>query len=302
MRENKIGKPCRIGDSGKLGQVLHRCWDRLQRKHPVFIVVTGRVGTGKSRSIFMNIIDYWYKTFHNKIPPKTCFGVTFPKYIDALNVAKPNEIAGLDEGGDVFSKGRQGQASLKDLYETYGIIRERCIFTIIVMPSIFDLESKFAMNSVTYWINTIKRVDNKCNNCGKSFVDYKCPFCNSTSYKEGFVGFKFYSQKRLKDILRYNETRQIKTLKVPNIRANFDGIINEYKGELVSYYSELKNKKTTGKVEMLKKKYGLEAENKRKEQTKKIVELLDQGLTLTEVSDKIGLHENTIKSRIQQYV
>ena len=219
-----------------------------------FGVVTGKVGFGKSRGIFLNIMDYWYKTFFNKIPPTSCFGVSFEDYLKALKKGEPFDFAGLDEGGDIFDKGNSGQRVLIDLYQTYTIIREKKLFTCIVISSIFDLYSKFAINRVKFWINVIKRVNKKCKNCKTEFVGEKCPKCDCEKYTGGYIVFDFYSQERLKKILEYNQYRQTKKINC-GVGSMFQGSVREYKGELVDYYKKLKDDKSTSKIDELYTKY-----------------------------------------------
>jgi len=258
-----------ITKNHKLGQSLIKLHENMLLNRDVFGVITGSVGNGKSRGIFLNILDFWYKTFHDKIPPKSCFGVTFEGYIKALKNAEPFDFAGLDEGGDIFDKGNSSSRVLVDLYQTYGIIREKKIFTCIVLPSIFDLYTKFAINRVTFWINVIKRVDKKCKKCGKKYVNQKCPYCGHEKYTGGFIIFDFYSKKRLKQILEYNQYRQNKTLKC-GVGPLFQGSTREYKGELVSHYNKLKEEKSTKKIDELFCKY-VEKESKSENSTKKVI-------------------------------
>lgn len=254
--------PTQITENHRLGQSLIKLHENMLLNRDVFGVITGSVGNGKSRGLFLNIMDFWYKQFHNKIPPKHCFGVSFEDYLKALKKATPFDFAGLDEGGDIFDKGNSSSRVLVDLYQTYGIIREKKIFTCIVIPSIFDLYTKFAINRVKFWINVVKRVDKKCKKCGKKYVETKCPKCGHDKYTGGFVVFDFYSKKRLKQILEYNQYRQNKTLKC-GISPMFQGSTREYKGELVSHYNKLKDQKATRKIDELYAKYTEKSEDKK---------------------------------------
>ena len=293
-------KKLRIGENSKLGRVLNKSWEDLHIKQPMFWVITGKVGTGKSRSLFLNIIDYWYRHFHNKEIIKTCFGTTFPAYINALNTAKPFDIAGLDEAGDIFNKGARGRIVLNDLYETYGIIRERLIFTVIVMPSIFDLDNKFAQNNVTYWLNAVKRINNKCNKCHKDFVGNICPYCNSKDYKPGCVVYNFYSHKRLKKILQFNESRNIKSLSC-GVKPNFTSKLGEYKGKLCDYYDSLKQEKTDLKVKTLDKKYGIKTTIEQNKQAIEVKDMLEKGIKMPQIAEKLGIHQNTCYARLRKF-
>jgi len=300
--KNKWKVP-RIKPSSKMGRTMQVCWSSLEKRKPVFIIITGKQGRGKSRGIFLNILDYWFKYFHRQLPDKSCFGVSFITYLKALKKAEPMGFAGLDEASDIFDKGNTGQKVLTDLYQTYQIIREKYVFTCVVMPSIFDLYTRFARNSVTFWFHALKRIDNVCRDCGTIFAGNECKKCGSKNYKEGQCIFNCYNQQKLQDILSINEQRTMKRVKcgVQPV-SEFPTSLREYKGELTSYYDMLKNEKTKDKVGELLEKYGKgnKKNEERERKFKEILKLKMKGTENKEIAKQLDIHPATVSSYLRK--
>lgn len=243
MKTNATNLTCRITKNGKLGAWLNALHERLYRKYPVVIVITGEVGTGKSKSLLLNILDYWYKEFNNKIPERKFLTTDLTRYSAGLKNAKPMEFVGLDEAIDAFGKGTSDRKIVNAFTKMFGICRGRQVATAVVLDDIFLLTTKLA-KYVTTWIHASKRVDNKCKDCDKEFAgEDKCPYCGSSNYTEGVVLYAVYSKKRLRDVLTANENKTIKTIYVKGIKPNFKSLIHEYRAELENYYNELKYSK-----------------------------------------------------------
>jgi len=235
---------CKISETCKLGKSLKVFNDRLYRKYPVVIIITGEVGTGKSRSILLNLLDHWNKFFFGKLPPEKNLTADLTKYAGALRKAKPMDLIVLDEAIDAFGKGASETRITNAFTNMFGICRERQVATAIVLDDIFILKTKLA-KYVNLWIHCDKRIDNKCSACGKEFAGFKtCPYCNSKKYLQGVVRFRVYSKQRLRKILRENENRTIKSLNINSIPPNFRSAVREYSGNLEEYYNQLKKDKT----------------------------------------------------------
>jgi hypothetical protein len=241
-QKNKLIPP-RINENTLLAQALDVCYNRLMRKYHVAIIITGEVGTGKSRSILLNVLDYWYKKYFNISIPEENLTADILKFANSVYTAKPYYMTGLDEAIDSFSKGASNRKIIQVFDKMYGICRERLVPSVIVLDDIFRLTTSITRH-ITFWIHATQRIDNKCNECNKMFAGSSvCPYCNSKNYKEGIVSYAIYSKEKLRDILRYNENREIKRIKGIGVKNNWGSAIHEYKGELVNYYNNLKTKK-----------------------------------------------------------
>lgn len=230
--------------------------NRQKRKYQVVGVITGGVGTGKSRSLLLNINDFWYKELLKIVPPKKSINTDIAYYIASLNKAQPYELICLDEAIDAFGKGVSNKRMLTALDNMFSICRERSVASIIVLDNIFRLTTSMTRH-ITYWVHAEKRNDNICKKCDMFFVGFHCPHCGSKKYIEGNVVYRFYSQKKLQEILMFNESKQIKKITNCNVLPNFRSSIKEYKGELLNYYNKLKDDKTTVVMNALKKEFSI---------------------------------------------
>jgi len=235
---------CRITNKGLLGRQFEEYYDRIQRKYPLVILVTGEVGTGKSRSIMLNLLDYWYKHFHEILPPEKYLTADLLNYSVALKSAPPLNMVVLDEAIDAFGKGSSNRKIVHAFKNMFGICRERQVATVIVLDDLFVVTSSLC-KYITLWVHCDCRIDNKCNGCGKKFAGEKaCPHCGSTSWKEGVVKYRVYSKERLRKIIRENESRTAKSIYIKSVKPNWRSYINEYRGVLEEPYKRIKDSKT----------------------------------------------------------
>lgn len=241
----KLNTPeTRIGKESKLGKTIDKFFKRLYRKYPVVIVITGEVGTGKSRSILLNLLGYWYTHNHNMCPPKEFLTADVVRYSAGLRSATPMNLVALDEAIDAFGKGASDRKIVNAFTQMFGICRERQVATVVVIDDIFLITTKLA-KYINLWIHTEKRIDNLCKDCNEKFAGQnECPHCGSYNVDYGCVAYRAYSKSRLRDVLRENENRTVKSINVKGVYPNFRSAIREYKGSLVDYYSQMKTKKT----------------------------------------------------------
>jgi len=230
-----------IAKKSNLAKILYVIDNRIERNYDYFVVVTGDEGVGKSRGLFLNIIAFWYHAIKKMAIPKKCFAVSLKDFAHNLKSGSKGQIRGLDEAGDSMDTQEYANKVNRALYKAYTVIREKKLMTIVVLPSFFDLNPRFRKRRVRLLIHAYKRVDNKCLDCGKEFVGDVCP-CGSRNFKQGYVAWRAYNRKQLRKIIEKNQYRQIKTLNV-GVAPLADGIVREYKGELLPVYERLKNRK-----------------------------------------------------------
>lgn len=231
------------------------------QKWDYFVVITGGEGVGKSRGVFLNILDYWYKkVLGQKTAPKDCFAIDLKDFVRLLKEGKPGDFRGLDEAGDKMDTQDYMNKINKMLYQAYTIIREKHYFSCIVLPSIFDLNSRFRKRRVKCLIHCHKRVDNVCNKCKTEFAGEECPKCKSKDYKKGYVQYKIWNRKRLREIFARNVGRAFKSLYV-GVPPIAEGIVYEYDGELKEHYNKVKLQKATDTLTLLNKQVA-EIENR----------------------------------------
>ena len=295
----------RINEETILGRLLIRFYRRLYKNYAVVGVITGAVRVGKSRGVMLNVNDYWYKVLMKSTPPEYSINSDTKNYITSLRNANKYELCCLDEAIDSIGKGNSGTKLLSRLNNMFGICGERKVASLIVLDNIFELTTKIATRFITFWIHVDKRVDNICRKCKADFTDtLVCPSCGSTEVTEGWVEYRFYSKKRLIDILTINEARTIKGIYNTGIRPNFRSSIKQYKGELSDYYSNLKKQKTDLTMKELEDDFGINSGMVNRESrslNKKIIELkYKDGLTNKEIADQCGITEVTVSQKIRK--
>jgi len=247
-----------------LKRLLKWIHQKMQKKYDFFICIVGDEGTGKSRGVFLNIMDEWYKECLKKPIPDNCFGVDIKEFIQSLDQGEPMDFRGLDEAGDSLDTQEFTNKFNKLLYQAYTVIREKQYLSVIVLPSFFDLNPRFRKRRVRIVINCKRRIDNTCLKCRYSFCGEVCPSCGSTSYRPGYVAYDVYNRKQIRQILERNQYNMIKTLKV-GVQPMMSGIVREYKGEMIEKYSKMKQdkmqkvlQKLTDEVRDLIPKYGVD--------------------------------------------
>lgn len=139
----------------------------------------------------------------------------------------------------------------KALYQTYTVIREKKLFTLIVLPSFFDLNPRFRKRRVRVLFHAKYRCDNRCLFCDHFFTGNRCPKCLSGNFKPGFLIFDVYNQKQIHEILERNKHRSIKSLNVGVQPVVKNARIKEYKGSLLPNYEKLKKEKLAETIKNL---------------------------------------------------
>lgn len=220
----------------KLLQIFYK---GMERNHDYVIVVTGKEGIGKS-NLFLNILDSWYKQVLGKDIPKGRYGVGIKEFIQAIDTGKKFDFCGLDEGGDELDRDSYRDLLNQTLYKTYTIIRGEIFFTVICLPSFFDLNPRFRQRRVRGIFYVYRRQDNKCKKCSKLFAGNVCS-CGSTDYVAGYIQWRYFTRHRINQIIARNKNRPIPSLNVGV--QGIEGITYEYKGELLSEYTQMKVKK-----------------------------------------------------------
>ena len=243
-----------IRENSNLARFLRVNFKQMRKRYDIFCVIDGAEGIGKSRGAFLNIADYWFRVLLKKrLIPRSAINVDIKDFVKALETSEPFSFIGLDEAGDSMDSMEFANKFNRLIYQAYTIIREKILFTIIVLPSFFDLSPRFRKRRVRYLIHVYKRIDNRCKNkkCNTMFVGSECPDCGSKLFRKGFVCYEIYDRQRLGMILERNMYKHIKRIRC-GVPPLFRGTISEYKGNISEYYSGLKTKKMTDVLKKLK--------------------------------------------------
>lgn len=182
-------------------------------------------------------------------------------FMKDLSKLKPKECINFDEGGDLSNRRVMSKFNY-EITQAYQVIRGDNLFTILTLPSIFDLDPYFS----------------KCRVRGLIYV-----------YKRG--RFAFWSKKRVRKMLAINQHFYVKNYWIQ--RPTYSGgYFPKYKGVMEAPYLELKKQKMAATRKKL-----VEGKGEEESQRDKIIHIMNEkGLTHKEIGENTGLS----RSRVSQ--
>jgi len=139
---------------GKLKQKLDFAIKEQANNDDCPIIVSGAEGTGKG-AITGNILRYVSK---DKYDPK--LHMIGSDYLDGLIKLRDAEMYGClhyDEGNEYFLSTEIMKRESRDLHKIFSIIRQKCLFVVINMPSFFRSQSYFALDRTKFMIRVYKK-------------------------------------------------------------------------------------------------------------------------------------------------
>jgi hypothetical protein len=236
--------------NSNLLKMLKMIYDfRFKMNYDCFICIDGSEGKGKSRGLFLNIAEAWYKQVLNQpFIPEYAINTDVAGFITALKQAKKGDFIGLDEAGDTMDSSDYANRFNRLLYQVYTVVREKQIFTVICLPNFFDLNPRFRRRRVHYLFHAKKRVNNKCGICGNLFIGDICEKCGRTllndtkNGRKGFLVWELYTRERIDKLIEMNQYSLIKKVDV-GLEPFISGHVFEYKGELLEKYNMMKAEK-----------------------------------------------------------
>lgn len=240
-------------------------------------VITGDEGYSKS-TLLKHIIEYWMKLQKGKCEESDAERISLDilEFSKVLKEAKKFEIIPFDEAAEISNK--RGMSKLNViLAQTYMIIRADNLFTILVIPSIFDLDGFFAKRRVRALLHV---------------------------YKRGV--FAFYTKDKVRQIISYNATKLYKRVNV--VPPTFRDTYPKYKGILEEAYQKKKAARMQGArdklYELLKNESeGMDDETVRKKDTlTKIERMGEVGLTTAQIAHVLGYSHPESISRLKKQI
>ena len=181
-----------------------------------FVCVTGNEGVGKTH-LSLWLIHLWIQIHHKQKPVADdiykYMGVTLKEYAKVLNAVKKYDINVCDEAGDIFTGKNASSKIVKEMEQTYSVVRSENLFTIWNVPTFFILTPYFR----NWRVKSLFYVE-----------------------KRGLAHF-YHKPKRLK-LSELNENNSIKDYFAE--KPLFSFIFPEYKGVMLENYLKMKNKKT----------------------------------------------------------
>jgi len=202
------------------------------------LVLMGDEGTGKSR-LLLAILEWWNSQEDNKPcadDVRVSVGMDSPEFSGLLRDAKKYMMIANDEAADISS--RSAMAKQNRLFMVvYQLIRGENLFTVLVIPSIFDLDSFFRKRRVRHLIHIPKR---------------------------GL--YHFWDKQSLRRMVELNEGRPFKNIYA--VRPTASGRFSDYKGLYLEPYLAKKRDKMQQVREMLADELGVDETFNREEALK----------------------------------
>lgn len=246
-------------------QILDMVYKHLSKDYDFVLLVSGDTGTGKSRLI-LHMIQYWYDTFFDGCTEDHAAKLTgTPKgWVKSIMECERYGINAFDEGGKINSRRAMDRMN-KIIHETYQIIRAKNYFTIIAIPSIFDLETTFPKRRAKALFHIPRR---------------------------GIVNF--YSTSKLRRIVELNQRRLVKKVNVvrPDVGPIF---FDDYKGIMLSKYLEKKDESMDEQLQRLHEEI-TESEGSQK-RDEFIKQKKSEGWKDREIAKELGVSQSAISLR-----
>ena len=196
-------------DDTRITQILLNVYEHLKIDYDYVLVVVGDTGTGKSH-FALNLFESWYDLILKKnVSSKMVSQVTtdYGVWLNNFKFMSEFDMNIYDEGATVLDSKNHASKISKDIKMLYNVFRAKKFFTVIVLPSFWDLDKYFRERRIRglVWIN--KRGE-----------------------------YKFFSKTGIEWLNAYNERRYVKSMwgAYPVHSNSFP----EYKGDLLKQYTK----------------------------------------------------------------
>lgn len=254
---------CRYHNLKGVHEYLDIIFEKHKKDWDTVIAICGPVGAGKS-NLGLHMLEYWNTKLYGECKESDikhmCLNTEM--FLKDLSTCKKREMIVYDEAGELSSRNAMSVLN-KDLMITYQIIRADNIFTILVLPDIWYIDSYFRNTRIK----------------GLFYVPHR-----------GRVAF--WGGTNLKKMLERNQYKMIKNYFVT--QPNFTDKYPIYKGIMAEGYKVMKENKTT------EARKNVVNRDKKKEneikiyRTKCILRSSEIGLPRKDTSYVLGISERTI--------
>jgi len=203
--------------------------EKLKQDHDCFFAITGSEGSGKSH-LMLNILDVY-----NPDATVEDIGLNTGDFVNILKNQKRYGNPVFDEAGDGMYSRESMSGFNRILNKTYMAIRGLNLFTIVVLPDFFDLDSYFRKHRVKGLFQVYKR--GKVKFWNKYQIDIINNLCSKTrqiSVKPSIYDtFPIYKGHLRKDYDNKKREKIQETLN--NLSGDVDPISNLPKHQQIMY-------------------------------------------------------------------
>lgn len=242
-------------------------WDKV-------LIICGDEGISKS-NLALHVFDWWNTKLYGKVEAKDIdkVALSVEKFAKAIGEVKQYDLIVYDESGDLSNKRTMSKVNVA-ITQAYQVIRGLNIFTILVIPSVFDLDGFFVKRRARSMIYVFKR--------GR---------------------FAYWNKSRLRKLAEINQNYYYKNIWA--VKPLFYDTFAKYEGVLAKPYKKLKDEKIESSRKSLlslvspkeeKKEHHLVTKYK-KETAILTDKLFEDGYTKREIGKLLGLDNNAITQR-----
>ena len=189
------------------------------------IIIAGDEGTGKSQ-LGLYILEWWFNLSGRKIEKDDikyiCLNIE--QFVAQLETLVNYKVIIYDEAGEL-SNLRRTSAFNVAINLAYQIIRGKNILTVLILPSVFDLDAFFTKRRARALIQIEKR--------GK---------------------YAFFNKRKLRELMDVYQRKKNQYAAFRKVKPSFRGSFKVYDGVLKEAYKEKKEERMKQVVTILKEK------------------------------------------------
>ena len=248
------------------------------------VVISGAVGLGKS-NLLLHMHDFWLtEILKREITPEDIkfVGSNKIEWLKALDEAqkynRKYQMVSHDEAGkDLYSRNASSKFT-KDINIAYQVIRGSNMYSILVIPSITNLDTYFRRERVTDLYHV--------------YAEGKVAY-----YSKKELGWLLPAMERMAKANARPDPMRAKTVSGRTIRPRFFDDFPLYKGALLKPYMDRKKGNMKGTVKDLVNKY-TEKVNKTvtmaEKYHKQVKQMIKKGMKKKEIAEKLGVTTRTV--------
>ena len=248
----------------RIEKYLELVFDKLTKKDwDNLIVITGDEGISKS-NLLLHMTDWWYVKLKGKCVEEDIKHICINReqFLLDLKDCKKYEMTGYDEA-DLISRRTMDTFNVT-LMKTYQVIRGDNLFTILIIPSVFDLDTFFRNRRVRGMFYVFKR--GRC---------------------------AFWSKNRLRKMLALNEKSAIKNMW--RVRPTFFDTFPKYKGVLAELYKKKKDENMKGIRQKMYDDLQTKDDFAKNDREKRIHRCLEKGWSTATIAEFEGISQRRIQ-------
>jgi len=191
------------------------------------LIIAGDEGTGKSQ-LGLYITEEWIRLSGRTptIEDINSICLNIEQFVGQLKELKKGKNIIYDEAGELSNLRRTSQFNVA-INLAYQIIRGKNILTVLILPSLFDLDAFFTKRRARGFIQVYTR--------GK---------------------YAFYNKRKLREVMDWYQRKKNQYAALRRVKPLFKGTFKVYSGVLAAPYKEKKESRMNEVVKILEEKLG----------------------------------------------